>query len=904
MSLIADILLNWKIFIVGVGLLTSISIINSVIPLLPVSGVTFLSFSVLIWFGSLCITFFYLHKLLQRNEPLEIIKISKHSKKEHISVKPDSKKLNGLVGDIDKYFLSIWYVYISSDAEFTKESRVFLEDVIKRLVEVQSCVNSKVLTHSILNIFLRHLKEYRRGLKRKEKYTGNIEELYRYSHIISTNPKVKNYFVQQLTTNVMRHFINSELWNSLPCQVLVSIVARKLILFLINFISNPEILNYKLLNLLASKFIREKYNLDKYSRICVSQYYNVVDSKMIIEDKLPIEQKSSPTITFNVQLNENAVTVENKPSEQGTEVRKRKNGIVTQQKVKKKAEIPKKVDSAEEVKEEHVRTEKPPPSAPVKIHEPRLTRSTKTYADTRDLAFGISLGQDPLDALPLTMENMKSKMEHVEDSANLLLSEVKQTTQSTMEGLKSSIKPISDATVHTLHNIKDLQESTMNNALHKIGDFQDEAAGVVEGILDFGRAGLRKGLRLTGLHDNIEQARASLSLSQSSKNPPKKKFNKTVRSESAERSAVEEESVWINPLQMESPNFDGQILLEKSIEPEKEKREMEIPSISMEEPSSGTNSPDPEYEDAADLASSIAKLRSLLQQRSSESSMSTPALSPMPPDELMQKPLESENALDPDEVDGMIPSFYKFCAKTATGVLDKTIHSIKTALPSHVPGVEHSDDAWIFLQTDQNEVDILSRMKKLLSERKEYCTLDTEIDTAYEAIDSLDTFQQSLFSKSMEFEDELDEFEAKLPITKALVDIACELLSDTDSPLIREPVIKVLFLTLGHSVEKYVINIMDCSMDYLCTNLMTIPEFTNNNVLYLEMDVFVESIVASFPDSLKLTFGKTVLQKAVHLLVSSLQVQKINEDVILQIFELISLKLIEESSRPYPPASA
>lgn len=49
----------------------------------------------------------------------------------------------------------------------------------------------------------------------------------------------------------------------------------------------------------------------------------------------------------------------------------------------------------------------------------------------------------------------------------------------------------------------------------------------------------------------------------------------------------------------------------------------------MEEPNDAVNSPDPEYEDAADLASSIAKLRSLLQQRSSESSMSTPALSPM-----------------------------------------------------------------------------------------------------------------------------------------------------------------------------------------------------------------------------------------------------------------------------------
>lgn len=73
-----------------------------------------------------------------------------------------------------------------------------------------------------------------------------------------------------------------------------------------------------------------------------------------------------------------------------------------------------------------------------------------------------------------------------------------------------------------------------------------------------------------------------------------------------------------------------------------------------------------------------------------------------PPDETGQKPLESELGSDPDEVDGMIPSFYKFCAKTATGVLDKTIHSIKTALPSNVQGVEHSDNAWIFMQTEQN----------------------------------------------------------------------------------------------------------------------------------------------------------------------------------------------------------
>lgn len=124
-----------------------------------------------------------------------------------------------------------------------------------------------------------------------------------------------------------------------------------------------------------------------------------------------------------------------------------------------------------------------------------------------------------------------------------------------------------------------------------------------------------------------------------------------------------------------------------------------------------------------------------------------------PPEDLGQKIADIENISDTNEVDGVMPSFYKFCAKTATGVLDKTIHTIKTALPGTVQGVEQSDNAWIFIQSnDQSEADILTRMKKLLTERKEYCTLDTEIDTAYEAIDSLDVFQQSPFSSNMEFE--------------------------------------------------------------------------------------------------------------------------------------------------------
>lgn len=135
-----------------------------------------------------------------------------------------------------------------------------------------------------------------------------------------------------------------------------------------------------------------------------------------------------------------------------------------------------------------------------------------------------------------------------------------------------------------------------------------------------------------------------------------------------------------------------------------------------------------------------------------------------PPDDFASKPTEAECVSDLDEVDGVMPTFYKFCAKTATGVLDKTLNTIKTALPGNPQGSEQTDNAWIFIQQEQTvrfpsclhqdennfdhfqDTDILNRMKRLLTERREYCVMDSEIDTAYEAIDSLDSYQINLTS--------------------------------------------------------------------------------------------------------------------------------------------------------------
>lgn len=130
--------------------------------------------------------------------------------------------------------------------------------------------------------------------------------------------------------------------------------------------------------------------------------------------------------------------------------------------------------------------------------------------------------------------------------------------------------------------------------------FKDEAAGVVEGILDFGRTRIRKGLRLTGLQDSPPEEAIKL--------PQKKQITKMDKIDDFE-------TTWINPIQ------------EVQVSAIQLKSETKVPSIQTESHEEG--SPEPEYEEAADLATSIAKLRSLLEQKSSESNLSTPAVSPM-----------------------------------------------------------------------------------------------------------------------------------------------------------------------------------------------------------------------------------------------------------------------------------
>lgn len=885
MNVVNDVLLNWKIFILVFSFISIISITNTKLPILPISSFNFIFTSISLWFLSMWITLVALHKLLKQNKPIDYVirsgNIEQYQKATNDGscrkkpVEIDPNRLKQLIDDIDRYFIMKWYVNISENEMFIEESKHVVADVVRKMVEVQSGIDKKNLLHCCLNIYLKHLKEFKKTVKRKEKYEAKVEELYRYSHSCISSRRTKKYYIHQLTNSLLSHFVNWELWNSLPCHILVSVLSRKLLLYILNLSSSPDFLNYLIFSSLANENIQMKHNLHKCNRIVIKDLSQFIDeAKENESDAKQSELKSNqkeikPEVDFH---RANRSALKEMPSH----------------------------------REQHTITK------PVKIYEAKKSTTTKTWRDSQDLSC-VSLGQDPLEILQTTPEQIKhfakpsttvfdgnnGKLDEFDDSptnaANLILSEVK----TSMEGLKSSIKPISDATVHTLNNFKDLQETTVNSALNKIGDFQDEAAGVMEGLLDFGRAGLRKGLRLTGLQDNIETAKPAIA-----KSTTKKKPAKLTRSESQEKtsSAESSDSVWINPLQFDSPSFDGHILLEKPKKaPDTEKGPLSqksdadhslIPLISTE---SENDSPDPEYEEPADLASTIAKLRSLLQQKSSESSLSTPALSPMPPEDFQQK-LESQVA-DTIEIDGMVPSFYKFCAKTATGVLQNTINTLKTALPTAnlTDSLQSTTEKWYFIQSEQKETDLINRVKKLVHERKDFCT----VDTAYEAIDSLDSLQQStdnLFGHDLPFEDELDDFEGKLPVTKALIDVLCELLSDSGSPFLQEPMIKAVMLILGPSIENFVISKVNWLSEDFSRNLFTIPESSDYKVLTIDIETFVDGILTSLPDSVKLLIGNEALRKALTLFINSYQVQKINQDVLLQIFDLLTMRLIDEST--------
>ncbi|XP_017781714.1 PREDICTED: uncharacterized protein LOC108566375 isoform X2 [Nicrophorus vespilloides] len=752
-------------------------------------------------------------------------------------------RIDDFVNDIERNYIRKWYtVYVSTDEAFLKESRNLIDIIVRRFLQISTQINSDRLILRILVVLLKHIKEYRRATKRYKSIGGSIESHYRYSHVGSKSIKSMEQFSYNITTKLLRHFINWELYNSLGSKCVTSIMSKKLVNYLLVHMSSPGFINYKILMELSEDVDKFK----KYSFISIS---DVDHSDLSTTNVILPEEKAEDV--------EDCLAVEN--------------------------------DEAP-IKEPSTPINTRLMSAPVKIHESKSSNKTWRYSSDLDC---ISLGQDILD---LDIPDMGRK-----SSKSLIVPAIPEDHE-IFGNLKHSI---SQATTTTM---KEIQQSTVNNvvkpmslatsnAMHKIGDFQDEAAGVVEGLFDFGMAGIRKGLRLTGLQDGQENNILCRQKNVQVEDP--KSFG--------------EDTVWVNPLlerrANSSPSFDGEILLEKS----PDSRSMSSESKATESiPIMEIDSPDPEYEDTTDLATTTAKLRSLLAQKTSES---TPAVSPV-----SVTPIEiiSSGSLEDFCEDGA-PSVYKAWAKTATGVFQNTLNTLKTALPGNneqdglvttsvattiKPIAEMGEKQWVFVQEDVQSDDLHQHMEKFLAERQVFCTIDNAYE-AVEAVELSDNLDASLILDRRQFDDELDDFDATIPMTKALIDLICELIEDTFPPLVKENVVKVLLLTVGNSAESKLHEIGEKLIKAINGCIGKIPKFDGPTIpCPMKIDELVNLCSECIPGTVMKLLNESLVKSALHLLLLSLQSHRINQDTNMQLMEVFASEITEAASKSSPTFSA
>lgn len=153
---------------------------------LPITGFTLVIYSLTIWIISMWVTFITLQRFLQQNKPLNLTNLidliftkSKTQSTNSNATSGSEDCIKQLTKDIDKYFIAKWFTYISKDNTFNDESKIVIEEVLTKMMNVEMCVDNEMIVHGVLNVYLRHLKEFRRSLKRKQKYGGNVSELYR-----------------------------------------------------------------------------------------------------------------------------------------------------------------------------------------------------------------------------------------------------------------------------------------------------------------------------------------------------------------------------------------------------------------------------------------------------------------------------------------------------------------------------------------------------------------------------------------------------------------------------------------------------------------------------------------------------------------------------------------------------
>lgn len=152
--------------------------------------------------------------------------------------------------------------------------------------------------------------------------------------------------------------------------------------------------------------------------------------------------------------------------------------------------------------------------------------------------------------------------------------------------------------------------------------------------------------------------------------------------------------------------------------------------------------------------------------------------------------------------------------------------------------------------------------------------------------------------------DELDEFDFQIPITKTLMDLMCELIFDSNSYFTQEPVVKAFLVLFGKKSEEEICNYFENAMRNIKYAIGKLPQNENTSCLEIKMDEAIDLFLKSLPVYLKEIIGGDTLKGALKILLLSLQFQKINQDVLMQIFEVFTLNIVQANNLMSPAYSA
>lgn len=187
---------------------------------------------------------------VRTNKTTNSTQVSKETRKEKVVIRSSGKdtslkrkravEIYNLVTEINLKCIKVWYKSISDDKSFPNEAQELLKKLLTKLFHKISLIDKIKLTHKLFNVFLLHLKEYQRALRRVEKGTApNIEEAFRYLHPGSRNMPALEHMLHRMVTILAQEFLQWELTSSLPCKLLLSILAKRL-LIVVETVSSPN----------------------------------------------------------------------------------------------------------------------------------------------------------------------------------------------------------------------------------------------------------------------------------------------------------------------------------------------------------------------------------------------------------------------------------------------------------------------------------------------------------------------------------------------------------------------------------------------------------------------------------------------------------------------------------------